>query len=203
MHPFSCTKKQFEHLPIVLQRFVLQVIYEHFHGSTEDLSFDHLEHVRNFILQSTTGKKQFFGKESIIQNTYDRVTFQSAREQKNIPQESSKMALAIPGKTIWNTFTITAQNKGKGQLTIAYDKPKILFVRPWKKGDVFTPLGMQGRKKIQDFFTDEKIPKQQRESLPIIVDEHDNIIAVYNLRIDDTVKVTAMTKKTLTLSMAP
>jgi tRNA(Ile)-lysidine synthase len=203
MHSFFCTKKQFEHLPIVLQRFVLQVVYEHFHGSTEDLSFDHLEHVRNFILRSTTGKKQVFGKHCMIQNSYATMTFQSVGTHKNITKEPSKTQLVIPGKTIWNGFTLTAQTRGKGQLQMAYASHQKLFVRSWRKGDLFTPLGMRGRKKLQDFFTDEKIPKQQRESLPLIVDEHDNIIAVYNLRIDDTVKITATTKKTLTLSIVP
>lgn len=203
MHSFFCTKKQFELLPLVLQRFVLQVVYEQLHGSTEDLSFDHLEHVRKFILQSTTGKKQFFGKESVIQNSYDTLTFQSVGTTENITKELSKTQLVIPGKTIWNTYTITAQTKGKGQLQMAYVRHQKLFVRSWRKGDLFTPLGMGGRKKLQDFFTDEKIPKQQRKILPLIVDEHDKILAVYNLRIDDTVKITAMTKKTLTLSIVP
>jgi len=57
-----------------------------------------------------------------------------------------------------------------------------LFVRSWKAGDKFQPSGMKGHKKLQDFFTDRKIPKQERMEIPVIVDENDAIIAVGNLR---------------------
>jgi len=202
MPSFSCTKKHFEHLALVPQRFVLQVVYEQFHGSTEDLSFEHLEHVRHFILTSMTGKKQDFGKQCIIQNSYNTIVFQ-AKEKKREAPTLSKVQLTIPGKTIWNGYTITAQFQNHSALCMDYDRTKKLFVRSWKDGDVFTPLGMKGRKKLQDFFTDEKIPQQKREQIPLIVDRQDNIIAVYNLRIDDTVKVTDTTKKILYFSIVP
>jgi tRNA(Ile)-lysidine synthase len=197
----SCTQQQFQHLHVALQRFVLQVVYEHFHGSTEDLSFDHLEYVRHFLLNSKTGKTIRFGTNIALHNIYHTITFQPAKTEKKQP--SSTKQLLIPGKTVWNRFTIITKINGEGQCTIAYDHPKKLFVRLWKPGDTFIPLGMRGKKKVQDFFTDTKIPQQQRQELPIIVDEEDTIIAVYNLRIDDRVKVNPHTKQTLTLTISP
>ena len=35
-------------------------------------------------------------------------------------------------------------------------------------GDRFQPLGMKGHKKLQDIFTDKKIPKRDRSNIPII-----------------------------------
>ncbi|MFH1012149.1 MAG: tRNA lysidine(34) synthetase TilS [Candidatus Peregrinibacteria bacterium] len=57
-----------------------------------------------------------------------------------------------------------------------------LFARPWAQGDRFQPLGMKGTKKVQDYFTDAKIPKEQRRHIPIIVDRKDKIISIGNLR---------------------
>ncbi|MBN2087888.1 tRNA lysidine(34) synthetase TilS [Candidatus Peregrinibacteria bacterium] len=60
-----------------------------------------------------------------------------------------------------------------------------LYVRQWKAGDKFRPSGMNGTKKLQDFFVDSKIPLHLRMQIPIIVNEKDDIISVGDLRIAD------------------
>lgn len=42
-----------------------------------------------------------------------------------------------------------------------------LIVRSWWKGDRIKPFGMAGSKKLQDVFTDEKIPVEQRGDVPV------------------------------------
>lgn len=42
-------------------------------------------------------------------------------------------------------------------------------VRSWKPGDSMTPLGMQGSRKLQDIFTDQKIPRNLRDRIPVVV----------------------------------
>ena len=46
---------------------------------------------------------------------------------------------------------------------------KDLCLRPWQAGDRVAPLGMEGSKKIQDVYTDEKVPSQLRERWPVLV----------------------------------
>jgi tRNA(Ile)-lysidine synthase len=41
-------------------------------------------------------------------------------------------------------------------------------VRAARSGDRMEPYGMEGSKKLQDIFTDLKIPKAQRESWPVV-----------------------------------
>ncbi len=45
---------------------------------------------------------------------------------------------------------------------------KKLVIRSRKEGDVFYPLGMEGRKKLQDFFVDQKLPYFLRDQVPIL-----------------------------------
>ena len=51
----------------------------------------------------------------------------------------------------------------------ALDGP--LLVRTRRPGDRFQPLGMRGEKKLQDFFTDSKVPRSWRDRVPLLVSE--------------------------------
>jgi tRNA(Ile)-lysidine synthase len=45
-----------------------------------------------------------------------------------------------------------------------------LLVRAWQPGDRFSPHGMRGKsKKLQDFFTDRKVARQERGKVPLLV----------------------------------
>ena len=44
-------------------------------------------------------------------------------------------------------------------------------LRTRRPGDRFQPSGMTGTKKLQDFFTDAKVPRDQRDSIPLLVCE--------------------------------
>lgn len=49
-----------------------------------------------------------------------------------------------------------------------FDNTCNIYVRNRRRGDVFYPLGMNGKKKLSDYFTDCKIPISERNILPII-----------------------------------
>ena len=42
-------------------------------------------------------------------------------------------------------------------------------MRNFRRGDRFQPLGMQGHKKLKDFFIDKKIPLEVRSTLPLFL----------------------------------
>ena len=59
---------------------------------------------------------------------------------------------------------------------------KQLSLRARRPGDRFRPLGMQGQKKLQDFFVDAKIPREGRERVPLLT-AGDRIASVVGYRI--------------------
>ena len=77
---------------------------------------------------------------------------------------------------------------------------KELTVRSRRNGDRFYPLGMKGTKKLQDFFIDNKVSKDERDRVPI-VESHGRIIWVAGYRIDERVKVDKKTTKLVKLSI--
>ena len=45
----------------------------------------------------------------------------------------------------------------------------LLTVRAWRDGDRMRPLGMDGTKSLQDLFTDRRVPRSLRRTLPVVV----------------------------------
>ena len=44
-----------------------------------------------------------------------------------------------------------------------------LSLRGWRPGDRFRPAGLGGRKKLQDFFVDAKVPREERARVPLLL----------------------------------
>lgn len=57
----------------------------------------------------------------------------------------------------------------------------IITIRNRRGGDRFIPTGMKNHKKIKDFFIDEKIPKEERDKIPLVV-FNDEIVWISGLR---------------------
>jgi tRNA(Ile)-lysidine synthase len=57
-----------------------------------------------------------------------------------------------------------------------------LSLRAWRPGDRFRPLGMQGRKKLQDLFVDAKVPRGERGRIPLLT-AGDRIASVLGHRV--------------------
>ena len=73
-----------------------------------------------------------------------------------------------------------------------------LVIRNWSEGDWFYPLGMEGKKKLSDFFIDIKIPMYEKPSIPVL-ESKAGIVWVCGKRLDDRFKITPETKRLLKL----
>ncbi|MGE5814164.1 MAG: tRNA lysidine(34) synthetase TilS, partial [Acidobacteriota bacterium] len=65
-----------------------------------------------------------------------------------------------------------------------------LFVRNRRPGDRLRPLGMTGRRKLQDYMVDRKVPRSERDSVPLVVDAQDRIVWVVGHTVAEDFKVT-------------
>ena len=73
-----------------------------------------------------------------------------------------------------------------------------LQFRRWQPGDRFRPLGMQGFRKLSDFFIDQKLDLAQKARQVVVTtrtpEDRERIVAIAGLRIDDRVRVTEATR---------
>ncbi|MCL6590336.1 MAG: tRNA lysidine(34) synthetase TilS [Firmicutes bacterium] len=70
-----------------------------------------------------------------------------------------------------------------------------LKVRFWRPGDTFRPLGTRGSQKLHDFFINQKIPRFERNKVPLLVTEDDRIIWIIGFRLSDDFRVEAGNSK--------
>lgn len=75
-----------------------------------------------------------------------------------------------------------------------------LHVRFWQPGDRIAPRGMAGHtKKVQDIFTDAKVPRPQRSQVPIVADR-EGLLWVTGLSAAERARVTQATRQFLVLT---
>ncbi len=88
------------------------------------------------------------------------------------------IAVAVTRRDGWEVTAETARGHpdtplDTGNPLAAYLSSNALaegaIVRTWQPGDRIQPLGMSGTRKLQDIFTDAKIPRHWRERIPLVV----------------------------------
>lgn len=124
----------------------------------------------------------------------------AASIRTGIPQQNA-FSIALPevGTVKLPNGTLTIERVSRASIPCgandAYaDEDRIAgqtVVRTAKRGDRFTPLGMDGERLLSDCLTDRKVPRFQR-NMPIICDEK-GILFVAGYTIDNRVRVTART----------
>lgn len=84
--------------------------------------------------------------------------------------------------------------------TEVFDADKIggrIVLRHWRAGDRFQPIGLRARVKLQDWFTNRKIPRERRHRLVIATTELGEVIWVEDQRIGEQFKLTTGTRRRL------
>jgi tRNA(Ile)-lysidine synthase len=72
-----------------------------------------------------------------------------------------------------------------------------ITLRHWRPGDRFQPIGLKSPAKLQDLFTNRKIPRVRRRELMVAAAENCEIFWVEGLRISENFKLTPQTKRRL------
>jgi tRNA(Ile)-lysidine synthase len=93
------------------------------------------------------------------------------------------VALSLPGRARFGDWEVEARLGGPGDVTVI-NLGSELIVRAWRDGDRMRPVGLGGSKSLQDLFTDRKVPRALRHTLPV-VESDGEIVWVAGVAVDE------------------
>ncbi|MDE0467845.1 MAG: tRNA lysidine(34) synthetase TilS [Candidatus Poribacteria bacterium] len=185
-------RAKFQQYHIAIQRRILRRSFAEMLGYTGDLYFAHCETMLNLIEGDSPNTVLALPNGLRFRRAYQCLIFEISTGA--IETESFGYPLAVPGKS-----SITALNAeiiaelgdirsrealnlpdGKFEAVFDYEKLKEAFanlaseippltIRNRQQGDRFQPYGMRGTKKIKDFLIDAKVPRYERDRIPLLV----------------------------------
>ena len=114
--------------------------------------------------------------------SYDVLTFGKLKEKvKDYEMEISKIVNLPNGKNI--EVIEEADRNTNFYCRLSSSEVKLpLYVRNRRTGDKMTVKGMIGRKNVNDIFIDSKIPMDERDLWPVVVDSNENIVWLPGLK---------------------
>lgn len=188
--------------PAILRRIIRKAI-ETLNGEIKDISRENIDEFLT-IRDLGTGKKII--KDRLrLRKSYDSYILEIKKTKDKFEEEiylEDVDLINFDGLYI-KTSIINSKKYEKSKNIGYFDYYKLTFplkVRTRKNGDRFTPLGHRSEKKLKDFFMDQKVDREKRDEIPLII-SNEKIIWLTGLRISDDFKVTESTKRILKIEV--
>jgi len=161
-------------------------------AGTRPISFDHVRRLLDLAAEGRDGA--FLSLPGQHAERRGRsIVLRSGPVARAVEANSFTFSLSIPGEveSAPHGWAIRAEAVGSsavepGRLTARGPEVVVaagalslpLEVRNRRPGDRFQPIGAPGTRKLQDFLVDRKVPRLNRDSLPLVVDGQDRIVWV-------------------------
>ena len=213
-------RQAFIELPVALQRRLVRAILRTYDAEGRASSLRLVDSVRQIFLKGKSGA-QLSLRQALVVLEQDSVRFCSlsgacTAAASSGHGQSESLRLSVPVTVYWagTNQQIHVQRMARREAEQGGAAPSAqravfdadrcsgpLVVRSWRAGDRFVPQGMKGNsKKLQDFFTDRKVPRQRREALPLLV-APEGILWVVGMRQDERFAVRSETVNCLVVSV--
>lgn len=174
---------KFLDLPVALQRRTVKLILDCLakKKATAEMTLEIIDHVRKLAAHHHPSAEAHIAGGILIKKEYERLHITYLTDHRL--SHPVAIPLNIPGTTKLPDFHgeieafLVDQNLKDIELNheqVVLDADKIsqpLMVRSRKKGDRIHLFGMEGSKKVKELFMEAKIPRDQRDSYPIVATE--------------------------------
>ncbi|HYQ47582.1 MAG TPA: tRNA lysidine(34) synthetase TilS, partial [Thermodesulfovibrionales bacterium] len=189
---------------VILRRVLRRVISEIM--GLRGIAFGHIEDIIGLIRNGAAGQRLRMPNGIRVIREYALLSVTTEE-----PCRIAEYALSVPGEAVIRgaglvltaAFVPSGEQTVDGRTSVLLDAENMklpLVIRPRRPGDRFRPMGFAGTRKVQDFFVDLKVPRDERDTVPI-VSSGDDIVWIAGYRPDDRFKVTEHTKKFLRLGI--
>ncbi|MGH7232235.1 MAG: tRNA lysidine(34) synthetase TilS [Nitrospiraceae bacterium] len=205
--------------PLALQRRIVRAVVRRAMGNGRGPAFASVAAILDQVVHGRTGSTLMVQR-TRVSREYETLRFRAAHrlvQDRSIDTVHCEVPLPIPSVQRWpftgqviQTSLVhsimphdqTQHESGTVALLDADRMTVKLSVRCWRPGDVFQPLGMGGRqKKLQDYFSDIKMPRHDRNRVPLIV-APEGLVWVGGHRMDHRFRLTPATKRVIMIRLA-
>lgn len=196
--------KSFRERPEFLQALILRRALERV-KDLQAIESAHIENVLAWLERGGVGEQHLPGGLRLLRRHHKVII----TTKRSVPSAPFEYALLVPGETVlpqigWRfctalISTVPSPLLSKTTLRAFFDADKIqgdLVVRSRRPGDRI--VLKTGTKKLQDFFVDKKISREDRDTLPLICDAH-RVIWIIGWSVNEEYRVTPKTKRVLSI----
>lgn len=180
------------------------VIYELL-SSTYGFKGDVVEQINNALKRGVTDKR-FYSRDYVAHLDRGNILISKIEEEDScevVVEQDSTRSYCGNSVLYYEHTDIDNINDFRLPSDVAlFDEKKLQYplrLRRWREGDSFVPFGMEGRKKVGDFLTDQKVPVVERKHQFVLLSGED-IIWVVGRRIDNRYKIESKTKNILKIT---
>ncbi|ALP88995.1 tRNA lysidine(34) synthetase TilS [Clostridium butyricum] len=205
---FIIKKEMFDNKEAVVTR-VIRYALTNFSKTHYDFEMKHIYEICN-LAKNNSGKAIDLPNKIYAENIYGDIYIKERININNIDvkQEIVVNKNEINGKKIFFDnenieFSVLKNDSNldlnQNNFIKYFDFDKIndsISLRKRKNGDKIIPLGMKGSKKIKDLFIDMKVPKEERDCIPLLCFD-ENISWIVGIRVSEEYKITNKTKNIL------
>lgn len=198
-----------EIMDTVLLRRVLRRAIDETKG-LRAIGFVHIEDMLHLIKSGNSGDRIYLPKGIRVIKGYSTLIITSKQ-----PVRLGAYTVEVPGELVLKESSMVvrsavvgigeAEDCGDGKNNAVIDADKVslpLTIRGRSDGDCFYPAGFGRRKKLQDYFVDEKVPRDERDAIPLLISGND-IAWVMGYRMDERYRLDKDTKRVIKFEIKP
>jgi tRNA(Ile)-lysidine synthase len=172
-------------------------------------SFSNINALERLAQATESGKRISLPLAIVARREYDNIIL--TRDKICLKQVDYEYPVNIPGIihvketdrtiSIEKTFRDKMDMQLKNKIYLDLDKiQQPIILRNRRDGDRFQPLGMKGQQKIKSLFINQKIPRNKRNEVMLLVDQN-SVIWIENMHLSDRVKISPQTKNVISLEI--
>lgn len=166
---------EFNALPLSLQRRIIKLICNYLHKSDEEVPYHHITALRSLFSQEQPHQWDLPWNIRVYIRYGEALFRKNAMDFIHTPYHFSFTAPAtiqLPdNKGQFQCFITTKMEMREGTNTVYFDYDKIhphLTLRTRQKGDRIELDGLGRHKKVKDIFIDKKVPREDRDLIPLL-----------------------------------
>lgn len=174
---------KFNKIDIFIQKSIIERILSSIYN--DDLFYitdKHVELIISLIKSEKTNAKINLPNNIVVKKRYDKCVFGKENEDSTNYCYEFKDYILINNKYEINRIEVTDDNSNNCLKLNSSEIKLPLIIRNRRESDTIEIKNLKGHKKIKDIFIDEKIDIEERNAIPLVTDNDNNILWIPGIK---------------------